>query len=660
MERKPFVFVLLTLVLLLSVTTVSARTVQKGVDIGSRSMELVAQKYGLKEGSIQPVGKVARVNFPLQGIIAYDSKFMDSKGNVYSVALTTGGQEVSINALSTAEKAAYEARYGKLDKSLLLALRGAAPDAMVEVDIWLMDPEGDQEADLVKPEVNRSANQKAYPSRSEAEQAGFVESAPAFDAEAWEATEEAVTVSEIARMEALTQPKVLELRRQGYTGESNELAPVITVTMPVRAIREWAKRADVDIIYKSATLGNEMNIARQAVGADTVNAAGIKGKDTYIAVVEYGGMVSSTNPFLSGTTIDNPFGCALSSHVTGIAGIIRSTKATTLGIAPRTNLWVGCGENNSEIYKSTARAVSWGADTYSLSWYSDYTGSITTMDKFFDKIPIKYYDIVIKSAGNRGDSDGIVTSPGIGFNTVAVGAFDDVNTASWLDDYMSSYSSYVDPTSTHGDREKPEVAAPGTNIRSTTTSYPWIGDIGSGTSFAAPIVAGITSLMYNRSPGLASWPEATKAALMASAWNNIEGSSTLSDVDGAGGVSAYEADHVAQNGGMYGGWGAGGYYCTTGDYDIGTMYLTAGYPTRVVIVWDQNPWYANYTTLPSADLDLIIYDPTMVSVTGSYSWDNTYEIAEFTPATTGTYTIHVDQVRCDANPKYIGFAWSSP
>jgi hypothetical protein len=219
----------------------------------------------------------------------------------------------------------------------------------------------------------------------------------------------------------------------------------------------------------------------------------------------------------------------------------------------------------------------------------------------------------------------------------------------------------VDPYSTHGDREKPEVAAPGTNIMSTTTAYPWIGDIGSGTSYAGPIVAGITSLMYQRNSGLKAWPEATKAIIMATAWNNLEGTSRLSDVDGAGGVSALEADYAARNNTIYGGWGGTNYYCATANnFNIGTMYLYAGYPTRVVIVWDQNPWYVNYATQPSADLDLEIYDPAMAWVDGSYSWDNTYEIVEFTPATDGTYTIQVDQTRCDANPKYIGWAWSAP
>ncbi len=90
------------------------------------------------------------------------------------------------------------------------------------------------------------------------------------------------------------------------------------------------------------------------------------------------------------------------------------------------------------------------------------------------------------------------------------------------------------------------------------------------------------------------------------------------------------------------------------------MMLQAGRKTRVVIVWDQNPNYAYYASKPSADLDLQIFGPSNTIVASSYSYDNTYEIVEFTPPVTGTYTIQVDKVRCNLTPKYLGWAWDQP
>ena len=64
-------------------------------------------------------------------------------------------------------------------------------------------------------------------------------------------------------------------------------------------------------------------------------------------------------------------------------------------------------------------------------------------------------------------------SEGLAYNIITVGAFDDRNTIR--------------------NREKPEVTAPGSNIMSTTTASPWYGNIGSGTSYAAPMVTGVAA-----------------------------------------------------------------------------------------------------------------------------------------------------------------------
>jgi hypothetical protein len=44
-------------------------------------------------------------------------------------------------------------------------------------------------------------------------------------------------------------------------------------------------------------------------------------------------------------------------------------------------------------------------------------------------------------------------------------------------------------------------------------------------------------------------------------------------------------------------------------------------------------------------------------VTGSSSWDNTYEIVKFTPSTSGTFTINVIKYRCDMSPQWLAFAY---
>ncbi len=87
------------------------------------------------------------------------------------------------------------------------------------------------------------------------------------------------------------------------------------------------------------------------------------------------------------------------------------------------------------------------------------------------------------------------------------------------------------------------------------------------------------------------------------------------------------------------------------------MYLYAGTRTRVAIAWDTDPTYWDYPLRPSADLDLEVVSPSGSVVAGSYSWDNTYEIVEFTPSVTGTYKLRVRKYRCDLSPRWLGWAW---
>jgi hypothetical protein len=75
------------------------------------------------------------------------------------------------------------------------------------------------------------------------------------------------------------------------------------------------------------------------------------------------------------------------------------------------------------------------------------------------------------------------------------------------------------------------------------------------------------------------------------------------------------------------------------------------------MVYDQNPSYASYGTQPSADLDLQIVSPGSALVAASVSFDNTYEIVDFTATTAGNYTMRVSRLRCDLTPAAVGWAW---
>jgi len=436
-------------------------------------------------------------------------------------------------------------------------------------------------------------------------------------------------------------------------------------------IGQVAAWSEVDTLYLETPAEPALNIARTVIGADVVQNLGITGNGVKVAEMEVGGRVFA-HPALAGVINDNAYSCT-TNHSTHVAGIIRSTDPVFTGIAPNVLLRVGgsCDGDTSEILERSTRAADWGARVFNLS-FGRYTDRLPSYEAlFYDSIVRNGRRSVIVSAGNRGTTgctqgtNGAVTSPGTAYNVVTVGNFDDQNTRSWYDDVMDPCSSWKDPISTNGDREKPEVAAPGANILSTIRFPNGLFGFGNmtGTSMATPMVTGGAALLIERVPTLATWPEIVKAILMASALHNIEGDFRLSEYDGAGGIVLERADQIAQ--GSLGNWGGIYYPCSQpANLDLATMSLLAGRPTRAVMAWDTDPsidlYLANlYQYRPSADLDLEVLDPSGSVVAVSNSYDNTYEIVQFTPAVSGDYTLRVVKYRCGGTDAgYLGFAWT--
>jgi uncharacterized repeat protein (TIGR01451 family) len=136
---------------------------------------------------------------------------------------------------------------------------------------------------------------------------------------------------------------------------------------------------------------------------------------------------------------------------------------------------------------------------------------------------------VVFSAGNNGSSPGSVGAPGSNQGVFSVGATD-------IDDNIAGYSGRG--PSPWGDT-KPEVSAPGTNVRSTLPG----GAYGSrsGTSMAAPHVSGLAALMLQASPSLSTNLTLLAETLKSTAVALPEGGTVPNNDYGWGRVDAYNA-----------------------------------------------------------------------------------------------------------------------
>ncbi|KCV69678.1 hypothetical protein H696_04086 [Fonticula alba] len=195
-------------------------------------------------------------------------------------------------------------------------------------------------------------------------------------------------------------------------------------------------------------------------------------------------------------------------------GTMVGSKASGIGVAPGAK-WIsakGCKDKNCKTYGLT-KAAEWmvcpyadnlpprcdlGADIINNSW-----GGTHGFDPFF-ALQVRAFleaDIVpIFSSGNSGPLCGTTGSPGDQILTLSVGATDSR-------DALADFSARgPGPRASGFDRLKPNVVAPGVAIRS---AYSTRGGLLnnrfaaiSGTSMAAPAVAGVAALVRSVNPAL--------------------------------------------------------------------------------------------------------------------------------------------------------------
>ncbi len=431
---------LLAAAVLLAVIFASSVSANANTTKSEKALDHISQKHGIpKEQLIITNEDVA--NFPLSNQKFWRVKILDPKTKEsYYVDIDEAGNITDIKAAKALEYTKYREKYGKKEIALHEKFQKMKPDDMVEVGIWL-SPIKDE------PKPEREISEKEYREILDAKR------------KAYEQKEKPVL--------DILNAKNINIRY------ASQYAPLIYAQAPVKLVAEIENIPEVDGIYLSREFKPLMDTVASTVKAEPVWNAGITGSGIKVAVVEEGAINFANHPYLINGSTNNS-GVMISNHATEVAGIIASQHPTYKGISngvpgllsANFNNWNYTGEPaESRAIKASEWAINNSANILSNSYSNNTGGVMSGIDKYFDHVVWSNYITVTVAAGNNYPGENWnVTSPGLGYNVITVGGFEDKSTSSWSDDIIWENSAYVDPISRNGDREKPEVAAVATHI----------------------------------------------------------------------------------------------------------------------------------------------------------------------------------------------------
>lgn len=561
-----------------------------------------------------------------------------ANGKPWEAAYDSTGRPVDFNQVRAQVMKARLDRYGKLQPKLHERVTGGGTEPL-SVAIWL------RAGSLVKPAKNDRRETGKAP-------AGVAGARKAF-------SEQARRFLEQYGLEAVARNVRVD-----------QAAPVIFAELDRQTIRRLADAQEVSMVFLYEREGFEdLSDSIAIAQSDEAHALGYTGSGVKVAVYE-SGPDDTTDLRITARYRNDP---ATSQHSRHTHGIIKNRESgRPHGHAPDCLLH---SANDKDLDAIRWAAQDRGCTVISQSFHRgpEQTDSDLSFDDIYkDWLALNWpYPTICEAAGNGADTEFVNHK---GYNRLTVANHNDSA------DGMASDTVFRNPNTDHGDRELPEIAANGMGVAA-------VGLTLSGTSMAAPAVAGATACLQEVNGTLKSWPEGCRAIHLASAKLNPDGGTWWNDLssgdglDGTGALNTLNAVRIAEqrkgrnNTPAARGWDVG----TLRSRDIGTNRETTfsyrisvpgriffGRTTvKVALAWDSDviEWNVFGLTLPIAsvltlDLDLKVYDSAGNLVGYSGSYDNSYEIAEF-PAIPGeTYTIKIRRWS-GTDDVWYGVAWNT-
>jgi serine protease AprX len=339
-------------------------------------------------------------------------------------------------------------------------------------------------------------------------------------------------------------------------------------------VKDQKLRAQFDPALDSAKAGSPGILE---VGAPQAwSQLGLTGRGVAVAVVDSGvyphadlagRIVAAIDFTLATPTVSNIPLNDLGGHGTHVAGLIAgdgtSSAGLYTGVAPNANIVDvrvidATGGSNVSIILRGLQWVLANRTTYNIKVINMSLGATPTGSYKSDLMAtaaeiLTFAGVsVVVSAGNSGPLAGTITTPATDPYVISVGAIDDNATPILADDLMATFSARG--RTPFDNLAKPDLVAPGRkmiSLRSPGSAldslFPErqvtvLGSLSpdyyrlSGTSMAAPVVAGTIALMYERNASLT--PQLVKKRLRSTVTPLAFGT-TLDR--GAGMVNAYRA-----------------------------------------------------------------------------------------------------------------------
>ncbi len=411
--NKIFAFgALLAAVLLIAVTLVPSMGASPNVNQtkSEKALEYISQKHGIPNEQLM-VTNEKEANFPLINQTIWSVNILDPQTKeFYYVDLDEAGNIADIKAIKALEYSKYREIYGKKEIALHEKLQKMNPEDTVEVGIWLSPI-----IDTPKPE--REISDQEYKEILDAKRRAY-------------AQKEKPVI-------AILKAKNINIRY------ASQYAPLIYAQVPVKLMAEVENIPEVDGIYLAREFQPLLDKVASTVKVQPVWNAGITGNGVKVAVVEEGA-INFNNPYLI-LGSKNSTGM-ISNHATEVAGIIASQhptyKGISYGVPGLLSANYGPWDNSdpameSRIIRASEWAITNGANILSNSWGNDTHSILSGIDKYYDHVIWSNYKTVTVAAGNNyAGENWRVTSPGLGYNVITVGGFEDKGNSSWIGDEM--------------------------------------------------------------------------------------------------------------------------------------------------------------------------------------------------------------------------------